>query len=104
MDPKSRPTFEELVPQLEHMIRPSQLSPSVTAAEEVRPPTEQVCDQAQDEADQIKPVKARSHFDHDVYLVPGNSPSEKARCHYLNGRGSTSAPVGVTKERRKSLK
>ena len=24
-------------------------------------------------------------FDRDVYLVAGNSPSEKARCHYLHG-------------------
>lgn len=109
MDPKSRPTFEELVPQLELMIHPKQSIPSITTtttttAEGVRQPTEKVPNQPEDEANQMKLVKARSRFDHDVYLVPGNSPSEKARCHYLSGRVSAPASVAVTKERRKSLK
>lgn len=103
MDPNSRPTFEELVPQLEQMIRQHNSGRSVDA------PTSDVAASDADiqsgflssgsdvtngchSPEEPKEAQPSSKFDHDVYLVPGSSPSEKARCHYLQGRAAKEKP------------
>jgi hypothetical protein len=103
MDPNSRPTFEELVPQLEQMIRQHNSGRSVDA------PSSDVTSDADIESSSFlssgsdvthcchspkepKEAQPSSKFDHDVYLVPGSSPSEKARCHYLQGRAVKEKP------------
>ena len=100
MDPKSRPTFDDLVTQLEQMrqnggwgVEGSQvavaapenhlLSPS--AAPSQPPDAEASCHLHHPEDAKKTTNPASSKFDHNVYLVPGSSPSEKARCHYLHG-------------------
>lgn len=44
-------------------------------------------------AKEAKSVQPSNKFDQDVYLVPGSSPSEKARCHYLQIRTVKEKPV-----------
>jgi hypothetical protein len=103
MDPNSRPTFEELVPQLEQMIwqHNSVRSVDVPSSDVTSEPGIQSgC--LSNGSDTItncchspkKPKEAQpsNKFDHDVYLVPGSSPSEKARCHYLQGRAVKEKP------------
>ena len=103
MDPKSRPTFEELVVQLEQMIRQHGGGRSADVPADV---TNTVDDQSSCLSsdldatgccchlpEEAKEAQPSSKFDHDVYLVPGSSPSEKARCHYLQGRAVKEKPV-----------
>ncbi len=103
MDPKSRPTFEELVVQLEQMIRQhgGVRSADVPADEAIVVNVQSSCLSSGSDATggcrhlpkEAKEAQPSSKFDHDVYLVPGSSPSEKARCHYLQGRAAKEKPV-----------
>lgn len=101
MDPKSRPTFEELVVQLEQMIR-QHGSGRIADAVDVQNVDNVQSSCLSNGPDIVGcchlPKEAKSNqlsnkFDHDVYLVPGSSPSEKARCHYLQGRTVKEKPV-----------
>lgn len=100
MDPKSRPTFDELVTQLEQMRQnggrsvdgsqaavtaPENHLLSASAAPSQPPDAAPSCHLHHSEDAKKTTSAASSKFDHDVYLVPGSSPSEKARCHYLHG-------------------
>lgn len=123
MDPKSRPTFDELVLRLEHIRQTehigagegSQVLKNVSNSAEkhlssqqlspppppplllppLPPPPVTLLDVASSAtsttsstSSSCRPQEKKmssSKFDHDVYLVAGNSPSEKARCHYLHG-------------------
>lgn len=110
MDPKSRPTFEQLAVQLEQMVQRHGAAAERTVdancdamaganakagdahATSAAVQTRGVITTADAAVDcrpseqQPKPSHPCSKFDQDVYLVPGSSPSEKARCHYLQGR------------------
>lgn len=103
MDPNSRPTFEELVVQLEQMIRQhSNSGKSVDVpSSDVTSDTDIQSGCLSSGSDvtscchssaQAKEAQPSNKFDHDVYLVPGSSPSEKARCHYLQGRAVKEKP------------
>lgn len=103
MDPNSRPTFEELVVQLEQMIRQH-----CNSGRSVDVPSSDVTSDTDIQSGclssgsdvtgcchssaQAKEAQPSNKFDHDVYLVPGSSPSEKARCHYLQGRAVKEKP------------
>ena len=102
MDPNSRPTFEELAIQLEQMMlrQHGQNSTDVPAdATVVMTDVPSTClSSGSADASECAPIEAKgpqpsSKFDRDVYLVPGSSPSEKARCHYLQGRSAKEKPV-----------
>ena len=92
MDPKYRPTFEDLVVQLEQIIHsrnpPDTPIEVVTGDESSLSSSPEIGRQSADKIVQQAPMISATKFDHDVYLVPGSSPSEKARCHYLQGRSN----------------
>lgn len=110
MDPKSRPTFEDLADTLEDIIRQHSNARSPdTTLEVVRTATDDQsschsnspevagCCHLQKTDKAVQPTHNNNNnnnkFDHDVYLVPGSSPSEKARCHYLQGRSGKEKPL-----------
>jgi len=113
MDPKSRPTFDELMLRLDHIrtvegshvlknicdVADKHLSSQQTSAAPAPPPppppaavtvfdlspTITTTTTTTTPSSSTSKKTSSSKFDHDVYLVAGNSPSEKARCHYLHG-------------------
>ena len=127
MDPKSRPTFDELVVQLEQMLQSfgkglnnnsisSTGSPSAAANDrptisvtgrpdvDAQHPAPLLDDPVllakntchNNEKTRLRLMKSMSRFDDDVYLVPGSSPSEKARCHYVQGHAKDKANRSVS--------
>lgn len=113
MDPSSRPTFDELVTQLEQMIAKhageardaSPVDANAAADDETTGRRDEAAPRKDEQVETgdkpaACPCAAKSgaltnggsKFDHDVYLVPGCSPSEKARCHYVQRRPAGAKP------------
>ena len=104
MEPKSRPTFGELVVQLEKIRSAAtcdDFSPASngsgaachhrSSTDDDAPLTSLALVVANDicqNNNQLASVK-KCVLDDDVYLVAGSSPSEKARCHYVQGHYTT---------------
>ena len=98
MDPKSRPIFEDLVLQFEQLLTIDEFVEYKSTVDRTEMSTtshqKDLASHEDTSADvlaktcQIQKQSLQSYnckLDNDVYLVAGCSPSEKARCHYVQG-------------------